>query len=322
MRRALAIDEKSFGPDHPNVAMSLNNLAVLLQATNRLAEAEPLMRRALAINEKSLGPEHPDVANSLNNLALLLAERDDWAAAAALGRRAKPILIGRGDADGGDRNGLGKAFLASNTWPFALTPVRSIAQAPRVTLHGRRDSSWRNGRCRPVRRRRFRRCRPDRPRAQARSLNSCVSAKTSLRAARRRTNTYWPLSVGAMRRPPRLPARVVASLDAALDAIDARLSSEFKEYAELANPKPLTIAAAQALLHDDEALVLFLDVPQFGNLPGETLIWVVTKADARWARIELASQALAEHVTALRCGLDRVAWEGEGTLRCANLLGD
>ena len=40
----------------------------------------------------------------------------------------------------------------------------------------------------------------------------------------------------------------LASLDAALDAIDARLSSEFKEYAELANPKPLTIAAAQAFL--------------------------------------------------------------------------
>ena len=31
MRRALAIDEKSFGPDHPNVATALNNLAQLLK---------------------------------------------------------------------------------------------------------------------------------------------------------------------------------------------------------------------------------------------------------------------------------------------------
>ena len=38
MRRALAIDEKSFGADHPNVAITLNNLALLLQATNRLAK--------------------------------------------------------------------------------------------------------------------------------------------------------------------------------------------------------------------------------------------------------------------------------------------
>ena len=56
MRRALAIDEKSLGPDHPDVARDLNNLAQLLQATNRLSEAEPLMRRALAIDEKSFGP--------------------------------------------------------------------------------------------------------------------------------------------------------------------------------------------------------------------------------------------------------------------------
>ena len=62
MRRALAIDEKSFGPDHPNVAIRLNNLAQLLQDTDRLDEAEPLMRRALAIDEKSFGPDHPDVA--------------------------------------------------------------------------------------------------------------------------------------------------------------------------------------------------------------------------------------------------------------------
>ena len=39
-RRALAIDEQSYGPDHPRVAIDLNNLAALLQATNRLAEAE------------------------------------------------------------------------------------------------------------------------------------------------------------------------------------------------------------------------------------------------------------------------------------------
>ncbi len=36
MKRALAIDEKSYGPDHPDVARDLNNLAQLLQATNRL----------------------------------------------------------------------------------------------------------------------------------------------------------------------------------------------------------------------------------------------------------------------------------------------
>ena len=50
----------------------LNNLAQLLQATHRLAEAEPLVRRALAIDAASYGAEHPSVAIRLNNLVLLL----------------------------------------------------------------------------------------------------------------------------------------------------------------------------------------------------------------------------------------------------------
>ena len=78
MRRALAIDREKLGPEHPDVAIDLNNLAQLLQATNRLEEAEPLMRRALAIDEKSYGPEHPNVAIDLNNLAHCCRPRTGW----------------------------------------------------------------------------------------------------------------------------------------------------------------------------------------------------------------------------------------------------
>ena len=91
MRRALEIDEKSFGNDHPDVARDLNNLAQLLQETNRLAEAEPLMRRVLAIFKQSLGPEHPNVATTLNNLAQLLQATNRLAEAEPLMRRALAI---------------------------------------------------------------------------------------------------------------------------------------------------------------------------------------------------------------------------------------
>jgi tetratricopeptide (TPR) repeat protein len=93
MRRALAIDERSFGNDHPNVARDLNNLAQLLQDTNRLAEAEPLIRRSLDIRERSFGNDHPDVATSLNNLALLLQDTNRLAEAEPLMRRALVIQI-------------------------------------------------------------------------------------------------------------------------------------------------------------------------------------------------------------------------------------
>ena len=64
---------QSYGPDHPEVAIDLNNLATAASATNRLAEAEPLMRRALAIFETSLGPDHPNTVTARNNLAALEA---------------------------------------------------------------------------------------------------------------------------------------------------------------------------------------------------------------------------------------------------------
>ena len=48
---ALAIDEKVLGPEHPETATKLLNLAALLQATGNCAEARPLLQRALAIDE-------------------------------------------------------------------------------------------------------------------------------------------------------------------------------------------------------------------------------------------------------------------------------
>ncbi len=91
MRRALAIDEQSYGPEHPKVAIRLNSLSQLLQATNRLAEAEPLYCRALAILEQSLGDDHPNVASALNNLAGLLRTANRLVEAEPLCRRALAI---------------------------------------------------------------------------------------------------------------------------------------------------------------------------------------------------------------------------------------
>ena len=47
------------GPEHPDVAAALNNLALRYKTQGRYVEAEPLYRRSLAIREKALGPEHP-----------------------------------------------------------------------------------------------------------------------------------------------------------------------------------------------------------------------------------------------------------------------
>lgn len=68
-RRALEIRREHFGPGHPEVAQTLNGLAIAVAQQGRDEEAEELFRHSLEIREETLGPGHPQVAQSLNNLA-------------------------------------------------------------------------------------------------------------------------------------------------------------------------------------------------------------------------------------------------------------
>jgi len=76
---------------HPDVAISLNNLAELDRAQGAYPKAEPLYVRALDIKEKALGPMHPDVALSLNNLAMLYQGQGAYPKAEPLLSRATDI---------------------------------------------------------------------------------------------------------------------------------------------------------------------------------------------------------------------------------------
>ncbi|MFC9746836.1 tetratricopeptide repeat protein, partial [Streptomyces niveus] len=68
-RRALAITEGALGPDHPDTAIRLGNLANTLGELGRHGEALPLDQRVLAVTEGALGPDHPATAIRLGNLA-------------------------------------------------------------------------------------------------------------------------------------------------------------------------------------------------------------------------------------------------------------
>ena len=89
-RHALA--ESTALPNAKLVAAASNNLAQLLQRTNRLEEAEPLMRRALEISVAAFGEHHPTVATYLNNLATLLKNTNRIEEAEPLLRRSLDIL--------------------------------------------------------------------------------------------------------------------------------------------------------------------------------------------------------------------------------------
>jgi Tfp pilus assembly protein PilF len=89
--RAVQITEQALGPQHPDTAQSLNNLAYLLHTQGDTTAARALYERALSIREQVLGPQHPDTASSLNNLAYLLRSQDNSDAARPLYERALSI---------------------------------------------------------------------------------------------------------------------------------------------------------------------------------------------------------------------------------------
>ncbi len=89
--RALAIDERVYGPDHPNVATCVNNLGSALQDQGDLAGAGAAYERALAIAERVYGLDHPEVTIPVNNLGSVLQAQGDLAGARAAYERALAI---------------------------------------------------------------------------------------------------------------------------------------------------------------------------------------------------------------------------------------
>ena len=75
LREAAAIQEQALGPDHPDLANTLNNLGVLCEITDNPIDAEHYFRRAYSIATATLAPDHPFVVTSSKNLHDFCAAR-------------------------------------------------------------------------------------------------------------------------------------------------------------------------------------------------------------------------------------------------------
>ena len=328
--RSLAIREKALADDHPDIGISLNNLAYLYVSQGRYAEAERLHRRSLAITEKALGPGHPDVGVRLSNLARVAYLQRDWAEAADYWRRSTSIIKRRTERGlSGATEGSSRGEAQRLSWQFVglvkmthrltargLGPTATLAAEMFVT------AQWALG-------------------SEAASSLAQMAARSAkgspelARLVRERQDlvSEWKakdkLLIAAKSEEPkkrkadaekRLVDRL-AAIDTRLAEIDGRLKQDFPDYTALATPAPVSVTDVQAQLGADEALVLFLDTPEWKALPEETFIWVVTKTDVRWVRSDLGTVALTRDVAALRCGLDETAWEGVKAETCAKALG-
>jgi serine/threonine protein kinase/tetratricopeptide (TPR) repeat protein len=90
-RSALDLRKQVFGEQHPQVASSLNNLALLMFDIGDYESAESLQRECLEMRRRLLGNEHPDVAGSLGNLGAALWYKGDYEGAAEVKGEALAI---------------------------------------------------------------------------------------------------------------------------------------------------------------------------------------------------------------------------------------
>ncbi len=123
--RALAIREEVLGPEHPDTAMSLEDVGALLHEQNNNAAARPYFERTLAIRETALGPTHPDTATSLTYLGAVLHAEGDHAEARTYFERALAIreqVLGSSHPDTATSlNYLGALLAAQGEFTEALS---------------------------------------------------------------------------------------------------------------------------------------------------------------------------------------------------------
>ena len=100
--QALQLAEESLDPDHPDLAVLLNSLAIEHHALEQFDQAEPLYKRALDIAERALGPDDPFVGNCLNNLAEACDAQGRSDQTEAMYLRALAIAEGAPDPDDSD----------------------------------------------------------------------------------------------------------------------------------------------------------------------------------------------------------------------------
>jgi tetratricopeptide (TPR) repeat protein len=90
-REAIALLERTLGPDHLEVAIPLHNLADCYTYLARFLEAGPIYQRTLAITERALGPDHPEVATVYHNLGGLEHAAGNWTRGEPFARKSVRI---------------------------------------------------------------------------------------------------------------------------------------------------------------------------------------------------------------------------------------
>jgi CHAT domain-containing protein/tetratricopeptide (TPR) repeat protein len=284
LRRAAATSERAFGPGHPDTLNALGDIAGLARLRGRAAEAEPLYERLVAGYDRALGPEHPESIRAAARLAYMRLGHPPRAAAALDPARrvvaslrsrrrlaaADPFAQAQAEREQAER-GVGYLLFADAAWakePGAL--AAEVFTALQDSAAGTTDKA--------VVRMAVRRLADE----AGAGLGALARQREDLGerwAANGRRYSLALATAGGDAEALRGRLRSErGEIEAAMDAVDRRLRSEFPAYFDLVRPEAVELAAVQQLLAPDEALLLVVPA-EFG-----THVVAVSRAGSRWVR--------------------------------------
>lgn len=337
LKRALAIWEKRLGPDHPETASLLLKLAKVNSSLGRPEAKLRLAGRALALQEKALGPASADVAQTLDMIGFHHLLHGNFAEAVGYLDRSTRIMIGRlkrghapprrqaqwnpealdlgseidkvrfhwliqaqhkaAEQEPALKESLGRAGFEAAQWALVSSAAASLSQ-----MAERHAIAADKALAELIRERQ--------------DLAGRYEAKDSLLTKAIMSSAPQRADEGAKSLHAEL-----ATIDERIREIDATVEKRFPDHASLSRQAAVGIDEARSLIGADEAIVMPVDAVDFPTGTGGTFLWVVTKATFAWHRVPLDAEALRHLVQALRCGLDRAEWSGEGASACAKALG-
>ncbi|MDR2260506.1 MAG: tetratricopeptide repeat protein, partial [Azoarcus sp.] len=127
-RKALAIQEKVLGKDHPSTATTYNNIAEVYHSQGKYEEALEGYRKALAIQEKVLGKDHPHTATTYNNIAGVYHSQGKYEEALEGYRKASAIrekVLGKDHPDTASTyNNIAEVYRSQGKYEEALEGYR------------------------------------------------------------------------------------------------------------------------------------------------------------------------------------------------------
>ena len=302
---ALRLTREVQGERHPATLISLNNYAGVFDALDREGEAEPLYSQALRLRREVLGERHPDTISSAQDIAYTRLRLPGSASEALSPARLALAALRSRYAETGERGVRGEAqqerdrvsvqaterLFADAAWVRAEAMPGEAAEL-RTESFAALQGAGAGAAARAIAQTAARRY------AESAGAGPLVTERTLLveqwAIAERKNIAAQAQSESQDVTARTTMDREMAAIESRIRAIDAELETKAPQYSAIVNQPPLDVAQAQALLGDDEAVLIV--VPSgFG-----TQIMALTKTGLVWQRSDLGEDEVAQTVAKLR----------------------